>query len=107
MSGPPSSRRKVATGSPLSSRRSSATAGTPPSSRSARPPLSIRRLPSLLTPAEVAELLRTTREAVYARMARGQLPGVVRDGRRRLILRDELLKYLRERRAASPGGSGR
>ena len=77
------------------------------SSPSRSAPLSIRQLPSLLTPEEVAHVLRTSRRAIYSRMARGQIPGVVRDGRRRLILRDELLKYLHERRAASPGGTRR
>jgi excisionase family DNA binding protein len=64
-------------------------------------------LPYLLTPEEVASLLRTTRKAIYARAERGLLPGVVRDGRRLLVLRDELLRSLGERRAASPGGTRR
>jgi len=64
-------------------------------------------LPYLLTADEAAGLLRTTRKAIYARAERGLLPGAVRDGRRLLILRDELLRSLNERRAASPGGSGR
>lgn len=60
-------------------------------------------LPYLLTPDDVAELLRTTRKAVYARIERALLPGVVRDGRRVLLLRDDVLRYIAERRAASPG----
>jgi excisionase family DNA binding protein len=64
-------------------------------------------LPAFLTAAEVADLLRTTRKAIYARAERGLLPGVIRLGRRLLIDRDELLRWLAERRAASPGGTRR
>jgi excisionase family DNA binding protein len=64
-------------------------------------------LPFLLTADETAVLLRTTRKAIYARAERGLLPGVVRDGRRLLVRRDDLLSWLNERRAASPGGQRR
>jgi len=64
-------------------------------------------LPWLLTMDEVAALLRTTRKAVYAMPERGQLVGVTRVGRRLLTRRDDLLSWLDEKRAASPGGSGR
>ncbi len=67
----------------------------------------IRTLPYFLTAAEAAALLRTTRAAIYARAERGALPGAVRDGRRLLIRRDELLNSLSEGRAPSPGGSRR
>ena len=40
-------------------------------------------LPYLLTVDEVAELLRTTRKAIYCKIQRGLLPSIVRDGRRR------------------------
>ena len=60
-----------------------------------------RELPELLTPDELAALLRTTRKAVYAMIARGQLPGIVRLGRRVLFDRDELLQWFAERRALS------
>lgn len=69
---------------------------------SAAPP-DIAALPYLLTPDEVAALLRTTRKAIYSRNERGLLPGVVRDGRRVLFLRDDVLSWIAERRAASPG----
>jgi excisionase family DNA binding protein len=59
----------------------------------------------LLTVDEVAELLRTSRKAIYCKIDRGLLPGVVRDGRRLLLLRDEVLHWIAERRATSPGGS--
>jgi excisionase family DNA binding protein len=61
----------------------------------------------LLKASEVAEILRTSRKAVYAMAERAQLPGVTRIGRRLLVRRDDLLSWLDERRAASPGGSRR
>lgn len=66
-------------------------------------PIEFDQLPLLLTAAEAASLLRTTRRAIYARAERGLLPGVIRDGRRLLVRRDELFRYLDERRARSPG----
>ena len=60
--------------------------------------------PPLLTAGEVAAMLRTSRKAVYAMVERAQLPGVTRIGRRLLVRRDDLLSWLDERRAASPGG---
>ena len=44
----------------------------------------------LLTAAEAALYLRTTRKAIYALAERGQLPGVVRIGRRLLVRRAAL-----------------
>jgi hypothetical protein len=58
----------------------------------------------LLDVNEAADLLRTTPGAIRARAERGQLPGLVRDGRRLLVRRDTLLRSL-ERRAPSPGRS--
>jgi excisionase family DNA binding protein len=49
---------------------------------------------ALLTPGEVAELLRTSRKAVYALIQRRQMPGVIRIGRRLLIRRRDLLHWL-------------
>jgi excisionase family DNA binding protein len=60
-------------------------------------------LPPLLTPAEVAALLRTSRKAVYCMIERGQIPGVVRLGRRVLVRRDVLLRSLDENRSAVAG----
>ena len=57
--------------------------------------------PLLLTSAEVAELLRTSRSAIYAMIARGQLPGVTRIGRRVLYRRDVLLDWLDQKRTPS------
>ena len=73
----------------------------------APPVVTPAELPYLLTAAEAAALLRTTRAAIYARAERGLLPGAVRDGRRLLVRRDDLLRSLIERRAASPGGTRR
>ncbi len=64
-------------------------------------------LPVLLTAAETADLLRTSRKAVYAMAERGQLPGVIRIGRRLLIRRDALVDWLDQKRAPSPKESRR
>ena len=55
----------------------------------------------LLTVDEVADLLRTTRKAIYAMNDRRQLPGVVRVGTRLLVDRALLLEWLRQKRAPS------
>lgn len=56
---------------------------------------------ALMTAVEVADSLRTTRKAVYAMVARGHLPGVVRLGRRLLFCRPTLVRWLHEKRAVS------
>lgn len=48
----------------------------------------------LLTADETAALLRTSRNAIYAMVARGQLPGIVRIGRRVLFHRLELIHWI-------------
>ncbi|MCK4548250.1 MAG: helix-turn-helix domain-containing protein [Candidatus Eisenbacteria sp.] len=58
-------------------------------------------LPILLKPEEVADLLRTSRDAIYTMNQRGQLPGGTRIGRRLLFRRDNVLEWLEERRAPS------
>ncbi len=63
--------------------------------------MSVRFLPHLLTLAEVANLLRTSQKATYAMIARGQLPGVVRIGRRVLVREDELVDWLDQKRVPS------
>ena len=60
------------------------------------------RLPRLLTAQEVSDLLRTSQKATYTMIARGQLPGVVRIGRRVLVREDELLDWLDRSRTSSP-----
>lgn len=53
-------------------------------------------LPFLLTAEEVANLLRTSRKAIYDMASRGQIPGVVRPNRRMLFSRDRVLKFIAE-----------
>ena len=60
-----------------------------------------RPLPHLLTMAEVAVVLRISPKATYAMIARGQLPGVVRIGRRVLVHADELVDWLDQKRTPS------
>jgi excisionase family DNA binding protein len=59
-------------------------------------------LPMLLTPDEAGALMRTSRKAIYAMVQRGQLPGVIRIGRRVLIRSRELLDWLDHNRTPSP-----
>jgi len=66
-----------------------------------------RRTSVLLTPVEVADLLRTTRKAIYSMVERSQLPGVVRIGRRVLVREDALLDWLRQKSTPSLEGRQR
>ena len=50
--------------------------------------------PPLLTADELAEFLRLTRSAVYTMVARGELPGVVKIGRRLRFRREAVLEWL-------------
>jgi excisionase family DNA binding protein len=59
-------------------------------------------LPVLLTVDEAADLLRTTRRAIYAMIGRRQLPGLIRIRRRVLLRADDLLHWLDQKRAPSP-----
>jgi excisionase family DNA binding protein len=60
----------------------------------------IHELPLLLTADEAAAVLRTTRKAIYVMAGRRQLPGVTHIGRRVLVRRDDLLKWLDQNRRA-------
>jgi excisionase family DNA binding protein len=64
--------------------------------------VSRRAVPLFLNVDEAAELLRTTRRAIYAMVERRQLPGVVRLRRRILFRSDVLLDWLDQKRAPSP-----
>jgi len=59
-------------------------------------------MPTLMTVDDTAALLRTTRTAVYAMVARGQLPGVTRIGRRVLFRSEDLLDFLDRSRVPLP-----
>ena len=59
-------------------------------------------LPIFLNVDEAAELLRTSRRAMYAMIERRQLPGVTRVRRRVLLRADDLLDWLNQKRAPSP-----
>ena len=65
-------------------------------------------LPTLVTPKELADSLRTSQKAIYTMVERGQIPGVVRIGRRVLFRREALLQWLSEKSGApSPEGDRR
>ena len=66
-----------------------------------------RGLPRLLTVDDAAELLRTSKRAIYAMIERRQLPGVVRIGRRVLLRADDLLHWLDQKSASSLGSEQR
>ncbi len=63
-----------------------------------------RELPMLLTVDDAARVLRTTKRAIYAMIARRQLPGVVRIRRRVLVRSDDLLHWLDQSRMPSLDG---
>jgi excisionase family DNA binding protein len=65
--------------------------------RLAPSPTCAQGVPALLTTDEVATILRTSRKAIYAMIARQQLPGIVRLGRRVLVSEDVLLDWLRQK----------
>lgn len=64
-------------------------------------------LAALLTTDDVAAFLRTCRKAIYAMIERGQLPGVVRIGRRVLVRKPELLDFIDHNRTPSSKEFGR
>jgi excisionase family DNA binding protein len=61
----------------------------------------MRSMPMLLTVDDAAELLRTTKRAIYAMIERRQLPGIIRIGRRVLFRGDVLLHWLNQKSASS------
>jgi excisionase family DNA binding protein len=69
--------------------------------RDVRPAMSPTAVPTLLTVADSAALLRTSRKAIYAMIERRHLPGVTRIGRRVLIRTQILLEWLDQQGAPS------
>lgn len=65
-------------------------------------------LPDLVTIQELAVALRTSPKAIYAMVERSQLPGVVRIGRRILIRRDSIVRWLDQKSVSqgTPGARG-
>lgn len=63
-------------------------------------------LPHLLTTHEFAQLIRTSRKVVYEMIRLGQLPGVIRLGRKVLLRRDRVLEFLLEREEQSVSSLG-
>jgi excisionase family DNA binding protein len=61
----------------------------------------VSAMPMLLTVDDAADVLRTTRRAVYAMLERRQLLGVIRICRRVLICSNDLLDWLDQKRAPS------
>lgn len=72
-----------------------------------RPSVRHALAPVLLTVGEAADLLRTTRRAIYVMVERRQLPGLIRIGRRVLFRADDLLDWLDQKRAPSSKEQGR
>ena len=58
-------------------------------------------LPLYLKPEEAANLLRTSRKAIYVMAERRQLPGVTRVRKRLLIRTESLLQWLDQQGAPS------
>jgi excisionase family DNA binding protein len=58
-------------------------------------------LPVYLNTQETADLLRTSRKAIYVMVERRQLPGVVRIGRRVLVRTESLISWLDRQGAKS------
>jgi excisionase family DNA binding protein len=63
-------------------------------------------LPPILTPEDLAKLLRMRRRAVLDAIGRGELPGVRRVGRKIRADRDTILRWIAEGRGASRDKAG-
>jgi excisionase family DNA binding protein len=57
-------------------------------------------LPIFLTANEAADILRTTRKAIYVMIERRKLPGVKKIGKRILISSHDLLTWIEDQRGA-------
>jgi len=76
-------------------------AGEEAEHRSTDDSAAVAGLPILLSADEAADLLRTSRRAIYAMVERNQLPGVTRIGRRMLFRGVDLLRWIDRKRAPS------
>lgn len=71
------------------------------------PPSHWDELPALLTPDHLANVLGLNRKTVYSALARKEVPGARRIGRRYRICRDAVLDWLRgQDGVAVPHGGG-
>ncbi|MEO8215216.1 MAG: helix-turn-helix domain-containing protein [Myxococcales bacterium] len=77
-------------------------AATPPVGSGADPVL-----PRVLTPDELAKVLRVRRRSVYEAIARGDIPGVRRIGRKVRIDRDSVLAWMADGHGRAPRSSRR
>ena len=64
-------------------------------------------LPVFLKPDEAADLLRTTRKAIYVMIERKRLPGARKFGKRILIRSAELVEFIDQQAVSSLPGEQR
>ena len=64
-------------------------------------------LPRVLTPDELAKVLRVRRRSVYEAISRGDIPGVRRIGRKVRIDRDSVLAWMADGHGRAPRSSRR
>jgi len=79
-------------------------------SREIRPPTGSAAdpvLPRVLTPDELAKMLRVRRRSVYEAISRGDIPGVRRIGRKVRIDRDSVLAWMADGHGRAPRSSRR
>ena len=69
--------------------------------------LEVDALPAVMTPDEVAALLRLNRKTIYDLIRRGELPGARRFGRSIRVSRDAVLDWLRGQGRVSSARSKR
>ncbi len=64
-------------------------------------------LPMVLTPDELAKMLRVRRRSVYEAISRGDIPGVRRIGRKVRIDRDSVLAWMADGHGRAPRSNRR
>jgi excisionase family DNA binding protein len=89
--------------------RPSRIGGSEPGPGAAPPPAHAAdpALPMVLTPDELAKMLRVRRRSVYEAIARGDIPGVRRIGRKVRIDRDSVLAWMADGHGRAPRSSRR